>query len=340
MALPKILPPEVISDSEVHGLLIRDQTWAGTIRITGDLVTGPNTTITLKPDTKILVAVDGDKNNFDFLPWHNKSGVNTDKEYRGVRHGEPFWDEGQKIQIHFNKLVAIGTKEQPITITSNSVQGSPYDFNVLSVGSGILSQVKLSNYRRMEVGGNTAVRDSDITNTGECAVCITSGKPSIINNIFSKNLREYIWVYRSSPKISDNEFRSTQGAGIRVNPSRVGAPVVIYNSFEMPQSLALDFLGGAENQGGIISSNKFAGGTTIQIPCDSKLKIFQNSILGVVSFATGSCIGSYTFGPNYWGAQNAQTILSDQIILKEKQFKVLIPVVLQEPPSTTGKREQ
>lgn len=336
---PKILPQEMVSDGEVHGLLLRNQTWSGTMRVTGDIITGPNTTITLKPGTKILVAKSGDKNNFDLLLWHLKSGINTAKEYHGVRDGEPFWDEKQKIQLHFHKLIAIGTKEQPIIVTSDSNQGSPYDFNVLDIKNGVLSRVQLSNYRRFEIGKNVTISHSKLMNTGECAVCIDGGQPSIINNSFSDNLREYIWVFRASPKISDNLFESSKGVGIRLNSARTGVPIILHNNFEMSQSKALDILGGAENQGGVITFNKFAGGTTIQIPCDSRMKILQNSILGVVSFTTGSCIGMYKFGPNFWGAQDVKTILSDQIISTEKQFKVLIPYILKNPPDRVGRRE-
>lgn len=339
LILPKMMPQEVVANSAVHGLLIRNQIWEGTIRVTGDLITGPYTVITLKPGAKLLVAIDGDKSNFDLLPWHNKNGINVNKEYRGVRPGEPFWNEKNKIQLHFHKLVAIGTKQQPIIISSDAVPGSPYDFNVISVDSGVLSNAVVSNYRRFEVGKDVTVRSSRLTNTGECAICITSGRPSIINNVFSSNLREYIRVDRGSPQIADNEFEKSTGAGIRIDPVRIGAPLIFHNNFEMSQTLAIDVVGGGENQGGTVFLNRFSGGTIIQVPCNSRLKFLQNSILGVVSFSTGSCIGSYTFGSNYWGAQDFPTIMSDQIILKEKQFRVSIPVILKEPPIQVGRRE-
>lgn len=337
--LPKILPVEYRSDSEVWGLIIRNQVWEGTIRIKGDIITASSTTITLKPGTNILVDKDDDKFNLDYLPWHLKKGVNTNLAYQGVEKGQPFWDESQKIQLHFSRIDAIGTKEQPIVIRSDSSSPSPYDFNILSVRQGVISNVHASNYRRFEIGDKVTVRDSVFKNTGECSICISFGSPVVINNNFESSLRESIWILRASPKIADNLFNNLVGAGIRLDPQTIGQPIISNNTFEMPSKVALDILSGEEEEGGVVSFNFFSGNSVIKLPCDSKIKIVENSLLGLIEFLVGSCDRTYTFGSNYWGIQDKQTVLAEKILKKEKKFKILIPYLLKDSPKGVGKSE-
>lgn len=338
LLLPRILPEQTLSNTTVSGFVLRRQIWEGTIRVTGDLVTAPASSIVMKPGTKVLVGVAGDRFNLDYLPWHTKIGVNTKDEYHGVRTGEPFWDEKGKIQLHFSKLFAIGTREQPVVITSDSNTGSPYDINVIKVNSGVLSDLQLSNYRRLEIGKDVTVRGSILTQVGECAVCIIGGSPSVINNTFADALREYIWIQKASPRITDNTFLPSSGSGIRIDPGVQGSPVIAHNSFEMPQRDAVDIIGGGERNGGVFSHNSFSGNSAIKLPCDSKIKFEGNNILGVVYFSTGGCSGSYTFGPNYWGTQDKDAILSSKITGREKGFSVFLPFVLKSPSPWAGRR--
>lgn len=324
---PKIAGQKIISDSEVSGLIFQNQLWSGEIRVTGDLITLPGVTVTLKPGTKIIVANQGDKNNFDLLPWHLKSGINVSSSYHGVATGEPFWDEGQKIQIHFSKLLAVGTKEQPIQIRSWAQPGSSYDFNVLKIGSGVLAFVRASNYRRGEIGKDVRVSDALFLQTGECAICIKHASPNILNNVFEDSLHENIWVEEANPRIEGNLFKNLSGAGIRVDIKKWGAPVILKNHFEMPQKLAVDILSGG-GEDGILAYNTFSGNSEIKIPCDSKIRVNNNHILGLVRFWGGSCAGSFIFGPNFWGVDKISVVLSDKIIKSEGDFKVIIPSIL------------
>lgn len=336
--LPKVVPAKKISNAEISGLIVRSQEWSGNIRIKGDITTAFTTTVTLMPGTVVLVSTEGDKANIDYLPWHLKSGINILEDYHGVKVGEPFWDEWKKIQLNFNRLNAIGTKEQPIVIKSDTTNGSPYDFNAIFVKHGVLSNVKLSNYRRFELGKDVSVSDSLFSNTGECSICVTTGEPKIFKNRFERSLRESIWISQSSPEITDNLFMNLAGAGIRLDPKRFGQPTISYNTFEMPGFLALDVVSGGEDKGGIISNNFISGNSTIRLSCDTRLNISGNSILGQVSFKTGGCSGTYTFGSNYWGVPDLKTILSEKITHKEKTFQIAIPKFLDQPFSKVGIR--
>ena len=328
-----------MADTSKYGLILRDERWSGEVKITGEIWSLPGTTVTVDPGTKILVATSRDKFTLHWLPWQIKSGLNTGKDQFRVKNGELYWDEQQKIQLHFAKLLVWGTKEQPVQIISDTPRpGSPFDFNVIAMDGGILSHVKMGNYRRFEVGDNVTIRDSEFTNVGECAVCTDYTSPSVINNVFQNSLRAYINVTGGNPKINDNLFLLSFGEGIVIDPRKLGAPLVYHNTFEMPQSVALRFLSGGKNSGGAVSLNIFAGGTTIVLPCDSRVKIIQNEIGGVIKLSSGSCVGSLTLDPNYWFSSDRQAILQEKIVGKEAQFKVLLPAVLFNSPNEVGRR--
>lgn len=338
LVLPRILPTKRVINTSIHGLIFQNQIWEGNIRISGDIFALPTSHIYIKPGTIISVSKKGDKFNMDFVPWHLKNGVNTGVFDHGVYQGEPFWDEGEKIQIHFGRLTAVGSKEMPITFKSDGVNGSSYDFNTIYVEDGVISGAILKNYRRLEIGKQVTVRDSVLSEIGECAICMSGGDPSIINNYFSDIHREAVWVYKSSPRITDNVFTNLSGEGIKIDPGRTGVPVISFNNFEMPDEFALDILSGGEVNSGVVSFNNFSGNSKIRIVCDSKIRITQNLLPSLIYFGGSGCGGTYTFGPNFWGSRDLKTVMSEQITNKDKKFRVFITSILDSPPKSAGTR--
>lgn len=336
-ALPKILPTQRIESQEIYGLIFADQIWGGDIKIVGDVYSLTNNKITVLPGTKILVAIKGDKSNLDFLPWHRKSGVNTGVSYKGVNTGEPFWDESEKIQIHLNEVSIIGEPSNPVTIASDSVRPSSYDFNLLSIRSGSITNATFSNYRRFEVGSKLIIANSTLREAGECAICMGWGKTQINNNIFENSYRESIWVQKGSPTISNNLFQNLKGVGIRIDSKRLSSPQITNNVFEMPQHIALDIVSGGELKEGLIAENIFSGNSQIKIACDSKVKIRDNIILGSISFYEG-CGGGFTFGLNFWGTLDRSSIMNEKILNKNDKYRVDIPNVLLSPPKEAGRK--
>lgn len=334
--LPQILPQQKIVNGEVYGLIFSDQIWEGEIRVVGDVSMPTNNTITVLPGTKILVSISGDKSNLDWLPWHKKSGVNTEAFSKGVGNGEPFWDEGEKIQLHFNNLEILGEVNKPVEIRSNTSQGSPYDFNVITVKNGRLVNAIFSNYRRFESKGDLVVFNSTFKDTGECSLCLFYGRPKVFSSTFEKSLKESIWVNRASPEISNNLFINLVGEGIKIDSKKLSAPQITNNVFEMPQGVAINIISAGQVEEGLIARNIFAGNSQIKIACDSKVKIRDNVILGQVSFSNG-CEGSFTFGPNFWGTPDSTLIMKDKILNKYDKFAISIPNVLLSPPKEAGR---
>ncbi len=339
--VPKALPQVRIFNQSLQGIQFQSQLWEGTIWIKGDLIYLPGAAVKVMPGTRIIVSSEGDKSNFDFLPWHLRSGLNTGAEYHGVLNGEYFWDESHKIQIHFGSLYAMGSKEHPVLIDSDlpGNVASPHDFNSISVNSGVISFTQAEDFRRLQIGSNVTVRDSGFKNIAECAICIDSGSPSVINNTFDGGLREAVWVDGASPRITDNTFLSGAGVGVMVDPEGIGAPLISHNNFLMPTKVAVSFLTGDEDKGGEVSYNNIAGSSEIRIACDSKVNILNNNIGGLLSFQGGGCAHTLIIGPNFWGTQNINTVLSARVIKKDPKLQVLIPNLLAVPPLDSGPRQ-
>lgn len=335
--LPAILPAQRVETSEIYGLILSDQIWGGEIKIVGDIYSPTNSTVTILPGTKIKVAIRGDKSNFNFLPWHRKSGVNTGAFYKGVDTGEPFWDESEKIQIHLNNLIINGEPSNPVIISSDSIQPSPYDFNVFKANNGFITNAIFSSYRRFEIGRDLKISNSIFRDIGECALCIKRSSPVIENNTFENSLKESIWIDRGSPQINNNLFINLAGEGIKIDSKRLSVPQITNNVFEMPQKTAINIISGGQIGEGLIARNVFSGGSLIKIACDTKLKIRDNVILGLVSFS-GGCDGGFTFGPNYWSTPDPRIVMSEKILGKYDKFQIEIPTVLIAPPKEAGRK--
>ncbi|MBI2593136.1 hypothetical protein HYW44_00640 [Candidatus Daviesbacteria bacterium] len=335
--LPKLLPVQSVKNTQVYGLIFGDQIWEGEIKVVGDIYSPTNSTVKILPGTRVRVAIKNDKSNFDLLPWHRKSGINTGESYRGVNKNEPFWDETQKIQINLSNLIILGVFSNPVTITSDSENPSPYDFNLIKIRKGNINQAIFSDYRRFEIGNDVVISNSIFRNTGECSLCLSFGSPKIINNVFEKSFRESVFVEKASPQINNNLFQNLNGEGIKIDAKRLSVPIITNNNFEMPRNTAIDFISGGQLQEGLIAKNVFDGNSLIKIACDAKVKIRDNVILGQISFSSG-CDGSFVFGPNYWGTQDTTSIIKEKILNKHKTFSITIPTVLLSVPKEAGRK--
>lgn len=336
---PKLVPASKVSNTEKFGVIWQNEVWSGTIRITGDLISLPGIRIDVTPGTQILVVNHGDKSNFDLIPSHQKSGVNSSGvTLEQIRPGEPFLDEGQKISIRLARFYANGIKGQPITITSDAQNRSPYDFNKILVSAGTMSNMHFSAFRRLEIGSNVTVRDSTFTDIGECAVCTSRGAPTVLNNVFIKSLRDHIWASGSSPRITNNLFLPIKGNSIILDPKGKGHPQILHNEFQNPDGAAVFLLSGGEKVGGVIVQNVFAAGN-IRLPCDSKVQIFQNHIKSNISFEkSGNCVGDFQIGLNYWEIPTADLVVKARMIGIEPSFKIILAGILRVPSQGVGRQ--
>jgi hypothetical protein len=328
--LPNLLPPKIVKNGEINGLILRHQIWEGEIKIVGDTFSFPITHVTVTPGTKITIFKDNDRFNFAILPWYLKKGVNTKEKERDIETGEPFWDEAEKIQLRLTHLNAVGSEKNPIIITSDSSPGSRYDVNLIKISKGKLEFVNFSNYRRLEIGSRVLVSNSIFKNTGDCAICIRNGDPQVDKNTFSDSQKYFIDVSEGSPEIRDNKFLSSASDGIVFNGSRYSSILVHQNYFDMADRTSIRVL--QMEEGGDIFKNYFNTGK-IELPCSSKVKIEQNIINTQLIFKSlNICPQEYMLGENFWGISDIEQVLKARIVGLDNKTKVKILKVLDEEP--------
>lgn len=330
--IPRSLPTFEVVNTSKWGIILSNERWSGDVKVVGDLWALPGTTVHIEPGTRITVSSSGDRSNLHYLPWGLKSGLNTGDDWFGVKNGELFWDEAQKIQIRLSRVVISGTKQQPVILTSDHPGSNPYDFNIISVNSGVIDNLIASNYRRFLLGNDVVVLNSTFKDTAECSLCAEYTSPTISGNIFEGGGRSYILVVGGSPRISDNLFNPGALVGVEIDP-QIWSEMLLYNNDFEVDTTALRFNSGDEDRGSIVSSNRFSGNALIEIPCNFRSQLIFNDIRGRVRLAgLGNCVGSLTLGENFWGTDNPEVVLQEKIIGKERDFEVNILKVLNEEP--------
>lgn len=196
--------PEAVQKT---GSIEEDETWEGVIRVTGDLGIKEDATVTIKPGTIVFVAARSDDQKTgegapkdDFNP---KDPVAT-KEY----------SQSRIDIVNDGSIIALGTKEQPIIITSDAEDPESDDWLGLNTVAG--SRLE---FRRVivEYFRGFGIESSDVT----IDQCIMRNMLETVN-ILGKE--EDLLTVR--PTITRSHLYN---AGHHVLTFRSGAPVVKHN---------------------------------------------------------------------------------------------------------------
>ncbi len=223
-------PPMAINQTS-HGYIHADETWQGEMHITGDIIVDQGITLTIQPGTTVYVAANQDVENLRDDPFDLKIGVKQEDNFDGGVHlGEPYRDEAHHISITIlGKLIAVGTPEQKITITSDSGTPTIYDWNKLSVAEGSVSYALIEYYRTLDLGDKAAILHSELRHAGECAVCANSSGLVEANHIWDAG-HELIDMHNSSPTIRNNRLGPYPKRSAIIIDG--GSPLIAGNTFE------------------------------------------------------------------------------------------------------------
>ena len=110
-------PSDTLTPNEIFrsGLITEDETWFGTVHVTGDVTMKEGFTLTILPGTTVLFAAHQDDQ-------HSGYAVPLD-EYI-AQHNDPTWtleyNQSHSGMDIYGKLIAKGTSEKPIVFTSDS----------------------------------------------------------------------------------------------------------------------------------------------------------------------------------------------------------------------------
>jgi len=249
---PSITPqPKPNINKTTNGYILEDEIWEGEMFVIGDIFVEEGVTLTIKPGTTVYIAANQDIKNLMDDPFDLKTGIaQEDHTDRGVHLGEPYRDEGNHISIIVNgALVALGTPDQKITITSSSSTPTIYDWNKLRIDNGKVTYALIEYYRALDLGHNVEITNSELRHIGECGVCIygpglleenhiwdagheligSTGTPRIINNLFGPfPIRYAIILGGGSPIIKGNTFEGCGGAVYIIAPS---SPIIEDNIY-------------------------------------------------------------------------------------------------------------
>ncbi|NMC07897.1 MAG: right-handed parallel beta-helix repeat-containing protein [Candidatus Lokiarchaeota archaeon] len=117
--------------SGISGLILADQTWEGTVHISGDVVAMPWVTITVKPGTTVTVAANSADVSMS-MPDTSPDDLNTGDPTVDANAGG--WDY-TRTHIAINilgKLISKGTPSQPIRFVSDAPTPTYTDWEGIS----------------------------------------------------------------------------------------------------------------------------------------------------------------------------------------------------------------
>lgn len=217
--------PRRVADSPVRGAQISSAVWGGTIRITGDVIFLPWTTLKIEPGTRVLFEKQPD---IEGTEWTEFADVYIKD------HNDPTGKEGYQ-KSHYDitaRIKAIGTKEKPIVFTSaQSVpEYADWDQLVLFRGSRLENVEVAYAHNGINVWqGNAVIRDSKVHDSLWSCIDIFS-----TSNIVESNEIYHCWHQAIGVKVAGqnsilaNNVRDSQ---LGVNCENGANPAIERNNF-------------------------------------------------------------------------------------------------------------
>lgn len=200
--------PEAVQKT---GSIDQNENWEGAIRITGDLSIQQGVTITIKPGTIVFVSArSDDQHTGNPAPKDNYNPKDPVKDENYVRNRVEIFNHGS--------LIARGTKEQPIIITSDASNPQSDDWiGPMTHHEGQLEfeRVIIEYFRNFGIDtSQVTIRQSILRNMLECVVIMGRGdnlltiSPTITQSYLYNAGHHVITVRSGSPVITHNIIRA------------------------------------------------------------------------------------------------------------------------------------
>lgn len=291
------------SEITTSGHITRDETWSGTVLITGDVWVNEGVTLTIEPGTTVK-----------FKHWR-------------PGYIEPFRRIGLYIE---GTLRAIGTPEKPIRFTSDAPRPEHSDWRTIQIGSPDIrpSNGNILDYGIVEFGragvsihytnftlSNSIVRWSQGANVwldhssstitrnriygaGHDGIGLANSNPTISYNTISGNGVGIVNISTSNPIIRHNIVENNRRIGILIRG--LSAPVIEYNN--ITQNIAEGGINMAGSNSTIRYNNIYSNGGTAQLHVEEGDAIITNNWWGTsgkeeVESSIGVLKGSASYEP-------------------------------------------
>ncbi len=307
-----------------YGTIKKDEVWSGEVHVIGDIEVLPEVTLTILPGTKIYVSAHKDRNNLkndnpeDFRT--GKSDYGWDEEKMEMHFGEPYKDELNHVSLLIQgTLIAKGTEDEKILITSDAKKPSIYDWNYFNVNHGELSYVNLEYCRVFGLQREVEVTNCTIKNIGEC-IAINGNEVRFMHNKVSDCGFELISINHSNPIIKYNrlgpnrkKYDYQQSASIFVHGGR---PVIENNIFYESSDPGITFCNTDKEFKGSFTKNTIKEGCNIFLQCEEDknlefyLKIPENNIYSAIHIREGFKKVELDLSNCFWGTSDLNLIKS------------------------------
>ena len=194
------------------GILTGDETWSGTVHVTGDVVVNRGLTLTIKAGTWVLVAARSDD-------W-GVGGDEGEVDQFNPRDPPKRPSERSEIRIH-GSLEVLGTRELPVIITSDAVKPENDDWSGMLLAPDEGGAVEI-NRAIIEFGryigissAEVTIRQSILRNMMGCVV-IGFDMSAVLDHV----------PLELTPTLTQNHIYNTGRNAVTI---RSGAPVITHN---------------------------------------------------------------------------------------------------------------
>jgi len=214
-----------VSNTTRKGTIFEDETWGGTIHVTGDIDVMEGATLTILPGTIIKIALTDDQNKGRDEPI---TDIHFPKD-------PPFYEK-QKITITIRGILnAVGTPDNKIIFTSVSENPTTYDWRGIDIFHGRLEHAIVEYGQgniQIQHSSDVILANNIIRNSLSCCICIGHSNqvsPQILNNNVYNCGHETIDYAGGSALIKGNYFH-LENPEIQPDPSRCGGGIIVYKN--------------------------------------------------------------------------------------------------------------
>ena len=221
----RVMPPTSMKDQSVAGWQFRSQQWDGIITVKSDTLFMPWTSLMVRPGTKVLFEQEPQEKGMTWTPY---------ADVFIKEHNDPTGTKEYQ-RAHFGltgKIIALGTPEAPILITSAREEPDYADWDQITLFKGSRLEYVQVSYAHNGVtveGDGVVVRHSKFRDSLWSCVDIFSAGNTIENNEIYHCWHQAVGVKNHSGNIIRNNF--IHDAWLGVNCEYGATPTIIDNRF-------------------------------------------------------------------------------------------------------------
>ncbi|MEA2012375.1 MAG: right-handed parallel beta-helix repeat-containing protein [Verrucomicrobiota bacterium] len=216
-----------VESASITGHIVADQTWSGEIHLTGDVWIDSGVTVTVEPGTTIRVAANSDDQHA------GGSGIVDELTTDDPTTLDDYGKSHIGINV-YGRLIAIGTPDAVIQLTSDAVSPSQTDWHGLWFREGSTGDLEYVTIEWVHTGpaahgtDNVSVQHCTVWHTFWGALHAFQCSPIFEYNILDDIGHEAIDTHKASPIVRHNHISHAR-TGVVLN-FHAGTPIIFENN--------------------------------------------------------------------------------------------------------------